>query len=426
MTACARTGYWRGLWVWSARWSRRCWSRRTRSWCGCVRGGGTLLAAGCAGGGLAAMTAGKEPAGGGRLISGSTKAYVEAEAPRVDCRRHGVVVVGVPWARHGSRFTRAFEQQVAWLATHCSKTAVCELMRISWYTVGRIIERVVADERVRQGDPLEGLTRIGIDELSFRKGQRYITVVVDHDSGRLVWAARGPRQADRARVLRPARRRARRPDRADLERPGRVDHPGGQGALPAGDALPRSLPRRRARQQRARRGTARGLAAGPPAPATRPAPAGSKAPAGRSGSDPNGSPNASRRSSPRSNTSTAASTAPTSSKRNSGSSSTAAPTRPSRSSRPGSSGHAAAESPSFVKLAKTITANKAGHRRDAHPPALERPHRGAQHHPPTDLPPRLRLPLRRSTDRARDAHRRRPTAAAPRPLMTHGNVRSSL
>jgi transposase len=125
------------------------------------------------------------------LDLGTTKAFIEAEAPRVDCGRHGVVVARTPWARHGSRFTRSFEQQVAWLATHCSKTAVCELMRISWYTVGRIIERVVADERVRQGDPLEGLTRIGIDELSFRKGQRYITVVVDHDTGRLVWAAEG-------------------------------------------------------------------------------------------------------------------------------------------------------------------------------------------------------------------------------------------
>jgi transposase len=125
------------------------------------------------------------------LDLGTTKAFIEAEAPRVECARHGVVVVRVGWARHQSRFTRAFEQQVAWLATHCSKTAVCELMRISWYTVGRIIERVAADERIRQGDPLERLTRIGIDELSFRKGQRYITVVVDHDTGRLVWAREG-------------------------------------------------------------------------------------------------------------------------------------------------------------------------------------------------------------------------------------------
>jgi len=125
------------------------------------------------------------------LDLGTTKAFIEGEAPRVECRSHGVVVARTAWARHGSRFTRAFEQQVAWLATHCSKTAVCELLRISWPSVGRIIERVAADERARQGDPLEGLRRIGIDELSFRKGQRYITVVVDHDTGRLVWAAEG-------------------------------------------------------------------------------------------------------------------------------------------------------------------------------------------------------------------------------------------
>src|SRR4051812_9514564 len=40
------------------------------------------------------------------LDVGTTLAYVEAEAPRVTCRRHGVVVCAVPWARHGSRFTR--------------------------------------------------------------------------------------------------------------------------------------------------------------------------------------------------------------------------------------------------------------------------------------------------------------------------------
>jgi transposase len=64
-------------------------------------------------------------------------------------------------------------------------------MRVSWYTVGRIIERVVVDERARQGDPLDALRRAGIDELSYRVGQRYITVVVDHDTGRLVWAREG-------------------------------------------------------------------------------------------------------------------------------------------------------------------------------------------------------------------------------------------
>jgi len=125
------------------------------------------------------------------LDLGVTKAFVEAAAPRVECRQHGVVVARVPWARHGCWFTREFEDQVAWLATHCAKSAVCELMRISWLTVGRIIERVVAEQASWRGDPLAGLRRIGIDELSYRKGQRYVTVVVDHDSGRLVWAADG-------------------------------------------------------------------------------------------------------------------------------------------------------------------------------------------------------------------------------------------
>jgi transposase len=63
-------------------------------------------------------------------------------------------------------------------------------MRVAWRTVGAICERV-ADEAQRQTDLLDGLRRIGIDEISHRKGQRYLTVVVDHDSGRLVWAAAG-------------------------------------------------------------------------------------------------------------------------------------------------------------------------------------------------------------------------------------------
>jgi transposase len=124
------------------------------------------------------------------LDLGSTLAFVEADAPRVRCRHHGVVVCAVPWARHDSRFTRAFEDQAAWLAVNTSKTAVAELMRIAWRTVGAICERV-CDEAQREVDLLDGLRRIGIDEISHRKGQRYLTVVVDHDTGRLVWAAAG-------------------------------------------------------------------------------------------------------------------------------------------------------------------------------------------------------------------------------------------
>ena len=131
------------------------------------------------------------------LDVGTTFAYLEAAAPRVNCRRHDVVVAAVPWARHDSRFTRSFEDQVAWLACRCSKTAVSELMRVAWRSVRGILERV-ADEARRNVDLLDGLKRIGIDEISHRKGQRYLTIVVDHHTGRLVWAAAG---RDRKTVL---------------------------------------------------------------------------------------------------------------------------------------------------------------------------------------------------------------------------------
>jgi hypothetical protein len=45
--------------------------------------------------------------------------------------------------------------------------------------------------RAGETDLLSGLRRIGIDEIAYRKGQRYLTCVVDHDTGRLVWAAEG-------------------------------------------------------------------------------------------------------------------------------------------------------------------------------------------------------------------------------------------
>ena len=121
---------------------------------------------------------------------GLIRTFVEAETPRVACREHGVTVAAVPWARHRAGHTYSFDQTVAWLATHTSKAATCELMRTAWRTVGAIVERVWADTAPAR-DPLAGLRRIGIDEISYKKGHKYLTVVVDHDSGRLVWAAPG-------------------------------------------------------------------------------------------------------------------------------------------------------------------------------------------------------------------------------------------
>jgi transposase len=124
---------------------------------------------------------------------GSLRVFLEAGAPRVSCRVHGVIVAAVPWARHGSWFTAAFEDTVAWLAAHTAKSTVEHLMRTSWRSVNAIVERVVGQARGTV-DRLGGLRRIGIDEVSYRKGQRYIMPVVDHDTGQVVWAGEGRNQ----------------------------------------------------------------------------------------------------------------------------------------------------------------------------------------------------------------------------------------
>ncbi len=124
------------------------------------------------------------------LDVGELRCFLEAEAPRVRCPAHGVTVAQVPWARHGAGHTRPFDDTVAWLAIQCSKSAVTELLRVAWRTVGAIVTRVQADIDATV-DRLADLRRIGIDEISYKRGHRYLTVVVDHDTGRLVWAAAG-------------------------------------------------------------------------------------------------------------------------------------------------------------------------------------------------------------------------------------------
>jgi hypothetical protein len=103
------------------------------------------------------------------------------------CRR--VTVEAVPFARHRARFTRDFEDLIAWLATTMDKTAITRLCRINWRTVGMIIERVVADEL--DDSRLDDLYDIGADEIAYRKGHHYLTLIADHDTRTIVWTGQG-------------------------------------------------------------------------------------------------------------------------------------------------------------------------------------------------------------------------------------------
>jgi len=125
------------------------------------------------------------------LDLGVTRVYLQSRAPRVECAKHGVIVAGVPWARHGSWFTRAFEDWVCWMAMHCTRSVVSECCRIDWKSVGPVIARVQKDLEENRGSRFDGLVEIGIDETSYKKGHKYLTLVVNHGTGEVVWAHKG-------------------------------------------------------------------------------------------------------------------------------------------------------------------------------------------------------------------------------------------
>jgi transposase len=129
------------------------------------------------------------PSGWRHLDLGVWRLEIRATLRRLACPSHGVVTEGVPFARPGARFTRDLEDLVGYLATQMDKTAIARLCRVDWDTVGRIISRVVG-ERL---DParLDRLFVIGVDDVSWRKGHRYLTLVSDHATRSIVWGAEG-------------------------------------------------------------------------------------------------------------------------------------------------------------------------------------------------------------------------------------------
>jgi transposase len=127
------------------------------------------------------------------LDAWNIRTMVFAPLRRVRCRRCGVRVEAVPWARPGGRMTRPMEEEILSRARDCSIQGVSRQLDVHWTTVMRLMEKrvmEVADKRFRRP-----LRRIGVDEVSYGKGHnKYLTLVWDHDQGQVVWIARGREQ----------------------------------------------------------------------------------------------------------------------------------------------------------------------------------------------------------------------------------------
>lgn len=124
------------------------------------------------------------------LDAWGTPTWVRSAVRRVRCRHCGVRVEQVPWARTRSRFTHDFEAEVLRRARDSSILGVCRQLGLHWTSVMRLIERWVEEQAERQFRlPLR---RIGVDEVSYGRGQhKYLTIVWNHDRSRVVWIGRG-------------------------------------------------------------------------------------------------------------------------------------------------------------------------------------------------------------------------------------------
>ena len=125
------------------------------------------------------------------LDFGCNKVYIEAKALRVNCQEDGIIVASVPWARHDSDYTYDFETAVTWFTLHATAQDVAEYFRIDWHTVGSIAKRTHDTLEQAQPSRFDDLEMIGIDETSYKKGHKYMTVVVNHKTGHLIWAKKG-------------------------------------------------------------------------------------------------------------------------------------------------------------------------------------------------------------------------------------------
>ena len=62
---------------------------------------------------------------------------------------------------------------------------------MDWATVGKCIHRTLAVIEPERSRRLDGLVKIGTDETSYRKGHKFITIVVNHETNTVVWATQG-------------------------------------------------------------------------------------------------------------------------------------------------------------------------------------------------------------------------------------------
>jgi len=107
----------------------------------------------------------------------------------IDCPTHGRVQEDIPWADAMSRDTYRLEFAIVKYSKKMTQKAASELLKIAKSSFSDKLHRII--KRQRQGHKIRGLKNMGVDEISYRKGHRYATVIYDLDKGKVVWVGHG-------------------------------------------------------------------------------------------------------------------------------------------------------------------------------------------------------------------------------------------
>ena len=124
------------------------------------------------------------------LPIGLRQTIIEFPIQRVLCLACGMIrQVKIEFAEPDRRYTKRFERYVLELSQHMTMTDVAHHLGISWHTVKEIQKRYL--QRRFSSPSLFGLHRIAVDEISVGHGHRYLTVVLNLDSGAVVFVGEG-------------------------------------------------------------------------------------------------------------------------------------------------------------------------------------------------------------------------------------------
>ncbi|MGH7211425.1 MAG: ISL3 family transposase, partial [Acetobacteraceae bacterium] len=117
------------------------------------------------------------------------QAYLTARVPRVRCATCGVKTVSVPWARPDSGFTLLFEAMVMTMVSAMPVKAVARMVGEHDTRLWRVVHHYVDQARARAD--ASGVTQVAIDETAARRGHDYVTLFVDIDQARVLFATEG-------------------------------------------------------------------------------------------------------------------------------------------------------------------------------------------------------------------------------------------